>query len=168
MNTPISHREKAKRAQDAFDATQSMLIGDPNSPSLKAKVKECRMTSTFLLEAERLFFSQKLKNRHLLLADRCTTYFHSLVKKRNSASTIPSLLKEDGSPTTSQEEVIQEFSNFFSNLFCSDHQLVTPISPHIINMGLTIYAEDSCLLAAHITDEEIKEALFHIGDDKAP
>lgn len=76
-----------------------MLLNDPSSSILQAKVKDYRRSANFLLEAERLFYQQKLKNKHLLLADRGTSYFHSLVKKKNFNSTIPYLLKSYGSYT---------------------------------------------------------------------
>lgn len=103
----------------------------------------------------------------MILADRGTSYFHSLVRQKNSAAYVPSLIKEDGNCTISQEEVILEFTNYFNNLLCSETP-VMDISPTIIGKGPTISQEDCSLLAAPITNEEIKKFLYQIGDDKAP
>lgn len=67
--------ERAKRAQDDFLEAHNMLLNDPSSSSLKAKVQECRKGTNFLLEAERQFLQQKLKNKHLLFADRGPNIF---------------------------------------------------------------------------------------------
>lgn len=66
------------RAQEAYATAQNNLMENPESLVLKARVNDCRSTTNFLLEAERLFFQQKLKNKHFLLADKGTHYIHSL------------------------------------------------------------------------------------------
>lgn len=159
--------ERARRAQEAYAEAQNLLMNNPTSTSLQSRAKDFRRTANFLLEAEKNFFKHKLKNTHLLMADRSTSYFHSLVKKKNFNSTIPYLMKADGSYTTSQEEVFKEFTSYFQNLLCNDEP-VSDISTDIVNMGPLLSAEESSFLSTPITDEEIKEALFHIGDDKAP
>lgn len=58
--------ERAKRAHVNFVEAQNMLMNDPTSNDLKAKVKESRRAANFLLEAEIQFLNQTLKNRHLI------------------------------------------------------------------------------------------------------
>lgn len=159
--------ERASRAQKAFSENQKLLLNDPNSLLLKDKVKESRITANFLLEAKRQFLQQKLKNKNHLFADRGTNYFHTMIKKKNSSNTITSFLKSDGTNTTSQEEVISEFIKYYENLLCVDTPVQT-ISAKIINKGPILSDEDHNILSAPIEDDEIKRALFHIGDDKAP
>lgn len=67
-------------------------MNDLSSLILKAKIQDNKRETNFLLHAERIFFQQKMKNKHLMLAETSTSYFHSLVMKRNSASIIPSLM----------------------------------------------------------------------------
>lgn len=43
---------------------------------------------------------------------------------------------------------------------------MSSISSEIINQGPTISDEDFSFLSSNIKDEEIKDALFHIGDGK--
>lgn len=150
-----------------FANAQAMFMNDPHSPDLKSKVKEFRKTANFLLEAERQFYQQKLKNKHLLFADRGTSYFHTMLKKKNFASSIPTLIKADGSSTCFQKEVIQEFLTFFENLLCFESPVVD-ISPNIISQRPKLFDEDYILLSSSIDDASIREALFNIRDDKAP
>lgn len=77
------------------------------------------------------------------------------------------MLKEDCTSTNSQEEVISKFLSYYSGLHCLDVP-VLDISPGIINKGSSISEEDYRFLYAPIEDESIREALFHIEDDKAP
>lgn len=159
--------ERVKRAQDSYAIVQSLLENDPSSVLLKAKVKECRETTNFHLEAERLFLQQKLKNQHLMLADRGGKYSHSLIRKKNSSNVISALVKSDGSYTTSHDEVVTEFLKYYSDLLGID-QPVTHISDHNIAQGPVLIDDDITFLSSPIDDESIKAALFQIGDDKAP
>lgn len=62
--------------------------------------------------------------------------------------------------------MIQEFVNYFDNLLRQDAH-VNPISSYIINQGHVLSNDDRIFLYAPFDDEAIKEALFHIGDEKA-
>lgn len=138
--------ERVKRAEAAFSEVQTQLMNDPSSTIL-------------VLESERLFLQQKLKNKHNLLADRNTSYFHSLDKKRNSSSTVATLSKSDETFTTSQEEVIKEFITYFENLLGTEtHD--TPITDEFIKKGVVLTDDDRDFLISPILDLEIKEALY--------
>lgn len=82
-------------------------------------------------------------------------------------ASIPALIKSDGTTTTSQEEVILELQNFYSGLLCNDSP-VQPVRPEIILQGPLLSDVDNALLSVPIDDTIIKDAFFHIGDDKAP
>lgn len=159
--------ERVKRAKLSFAEAQTQLLNNPSSAALKCKVKECRKHANFKLEAERMFFQKKLKNKHLMLAGRGTQYFHSLLKKRNSSSSIASLIKADGSPTTSQEEVITELIGFYEDMLGTE-STTSPISQAVIDQRPVLTSEDCALLSSPIDNASIKEALFQIRDDKAP
>lgn len=164
----FSHISKrVKKAQDDYVIAQKQVLNNPTSSTLKSTMVDCRRHANFLLEAERQFLQQKMKTKHLLFADRGTSYFHSLVKKRNFVSTIPALIKAGGESTTSQEEVIDELLNFYNGLLCVDIH-VNPISPEIVQNGPIISEDDSSYLSVAIDDLTIKDALFSIGDEKAP
>lgn len=70
--------ERVVRAQEVYAEAQNLLMNNPTSPNLKIRVKEWRKHTNFLLEAERQFYHKKLKTKHLLHADRGTSYFYSL------------------------------------------------------------------------------------------
>lgn len=61
--------------------------------------------------------------------------------RKNSASTIPALVKADGNNTNSHEEVIKEFLNYYKNLMCLDIP-VADISFEIFNQGPILYEDD--------------------------
>lgn len=158
--------ERARRAKAAYSKIQTQLMLNPSFPILKVQAKEHRATANFLLAAERVFLQQKTKNAHVMLADRNTAYFHSLLKKRNVGYSIAAIRKSDGTLTKSQDEVVNEFVDFYKNLLGVDAQVI-PISTDIMKEGPVLSLEDKALLSAPIDDLEIKDTLFHIGDEKA-
>lgn len=69
-----SRAEKAKnRLIDAQHETLSSGVQN-------ADLKNLRLQAEGLLEAERLFLSQKAKCKFLQQGDRCTKFFHDLIK----------------------------------------------------------------------------------------
>ncbi|CAH9101392.1 unnamed protein product [Cuscuta europaea] len=100
-------------------------------------------------------------------SDRCTKYFHSIVKKRQAKNSIASIRLQDGTLTQSMDQVAKEFISFFKGLFGT----VVPsldFDPNILASGNTIDQSLFDSLISPVTDLEIKEALFDIGNDKAP
>lgn len=161
MKTPLknlnineySHiSERVKRVEVAYAEAQDQLMNDPYSNLLKNRIKECKVAVNFFLETEKMFYHQKLKNKHMLFVDRGTQYFHAQ--------------KSDGSLTSLQPKVILEFTNYFEQLLGTDF-LIVPISADIILQGPVLSEADKDFLVTPISDYEIKDALFHIGDDKS-
>lgn len=58
--------------------------------------KILRRRAEYLLEAERLFFAQKATGEFLMLADRCSKFFHDLIKRNNKRNLIWLLLRGMG------------------------------------------------------------------------
>jgi hypothetical protein len=75
------------------------------------------------------------------------------------------LLKEDGSWAESEGEKKELISNYFLQLLLADagqtQQLLSVVQP-------CVTAQMNDQLTKEFTDEEIKQALFDIGDFKAP
>ena len=60
-----------------------------------------RNEALFFREAERHLFYQHVKCAFLKGSDKCTKFFHDLVKMNSKRNFIPGLYKEDGSVTNS-------------------------------------------------------------------
>lgn len=130
-------------------------------------VKNLRQKALFLLEAERQFFVQKLKIKHLLETDKGSKYFHSLIKRKAGVNSLTSLVVGNGHTTTSFKQMGEEFVFFFKNLFGETRDRVG-LDSDVIRRGKLVSNTHSAFLIAGISKQEIKEALFDIKDDKAP
>ncbi|CAH9083773.1 unnamed protein product [Cuscuta epithymum] len=86
---------KAKTAKDEFKRLHKLALQDPGDQELKAQLSEASKRAIFLGEAEATFFQQRAKATHILEADKCTKYFHAIVKRNLARNTISSLTLED-------------------------------------------------------------------------
>ncbi|GAA0162662.1 hypothetical protein LIER_18702 [Lithospermum erythrorhizon] len=159
--------EKAKEANAAFKQAVHAHMDDPLNVTLKLKCHKLRERANFLSEAERSFISQKSRCKFLLEGDRCTKYFHSLIKRDNVRNSISHIVKSDGSCTSSPEEVSILLVDFYKELFGSSKE-VHPIDEDVVTNGYILSTTDGISLVAPVLDIEIREALFDIGNEKAP
>lgn len=69
-----------------------------------------------LAEAERSYFQKRAKCAYLTQSDRCSKFFHNLIKRNNKRNTIVAIPKGTGENTTSVQKVTAEFVFHFCNL----------------------------------------------------
>jgi hypothetical protein len=140
---------------------------DRDNNQLLTQDKLLRLTLINLKSTEKMFFSQKLKNTFFKESDKGTHFFHSLMNhthKRNYISTIQRL---DGMLTTSISEVGEEFIRYYRELLGTSKH-TTSINVKVALSGPCINAGSHSFLLAPVSNDSIKEALFSIGNDKAP
>ncbi|GFZ11073.1 hypothetical protein Acr_22g0004710 [Actinidia rufa] len=122
---------------------QQQLHDNPRDASLQNKVATLKVKSFRLAEGERSFCSQLAKAKYLKNCDKGTKFFHELIKNNRARRQIVALTKEDGpAPLLSSREVLVE--------------------------GKIVEEEHALSLIQPVSDDEVKSALFSIGDDKAP
>jgi hypothetical protein len=159
--------ERVARAEADLDRHQTLLQMDRDNNQLLTQDKLLRLTLINLKSTEKMFFSQKLKNTFFKESDKGTHFFHSLMNhthKRNYISTIQRL---DGMLTTSISEVGEEFIRYYRELLGTSKH-TTSIDVKVALSGPCINAGSHSFLLAPVSNDSIKEALFSIGNDKAP
>lgn len=159
--------ERTKRAKHLLTEAEIRIQADPSNPVLLNDIIPLRKNALILGQAERSFYQQKAKSSFIFNSDRCTKFFHAVVKRNHKKNFIAAINLPDGSLTTSREQVINAFVDHFQALLgtCLDTQ---PISDDVLTYGPGISAEQSDQILSHITEDEIKGALNDIGGDKAP
>ncbi|KAH1228732.1 putative ribonuclease H protein [Glycine max] len=119
-------------------------------PSLLALANRTRGQTIMLRKAEPMKFAQLIKNRYLLQADKCSKFFHALIKRNRHSRFIAAIRLEDGHNTSSQDEIALAFVNHFRNLFSARVLTQTP-SISICNRGPKLshlaFADDIMLLS---------------------
>lgn len=110
---------RAQRAVDSLVVVQQQQIDDPQNLELISRARVLRKQAMFLAEAEQNFFSQRAKCNFLKKYDRCTKFFHAIVKRNCKCNHIVALSKEDRTSTGSNAEVVHEFVSYFKQLLGS-------------------------------------------------
>ncbi|GAB2286220.1 hypothetical protein Dimus_039749 [Dionaea muscipula] len=151
-----------KEIEDAYHA----LSLDPPNQLLQAELSRLKKHGEWLAKAELSFLTQKAKAHYFRNCDRSTSFFHALIRKKAARSQLVSIIEADGSPTTSLQEMGLEFIKFYQGLLGSSNPVThgdwTPV-----HAGPKVSMEDQQLLCIPITNDEVKDALWTIGDNKA-
>ncbi|KAL3646608.1 hypothetical protein CASFOL_009575 [Castilleja foliolosa] len=167
-NLHFSHIfSRAKIATAELENDTILLQADPNNAALKNKVKCSRVNAQFLEKAAFDFFSQKAKCTYINQGDRGTKFFHAMVKRNANRRHISAITLEDGSITTSSQQVADEFVGHFKNLLGTS-DFCTPIDIDILNLGPKLENAEAIDLVRAVSSDEIKRTLFSIADDKSP
>ncbi|CAN1331277.1 LINE-1 retrotransposable element ORF2 protein [Linum perenne] len=162
-------REQVKVAELNLTYAQSCYLNSAN-PSDFEQVKRYHAMWQDLLKAEETFLKQKSCSRWVNCGDQNSSYFHRSLVVRKSYNTITRLIAEDGTALVDSEGIGKEAVEFYKKL------LGTPDN-NLIRQNVAYYSEllinklstaESLSLCEPVSDKEIRDALFSIGDDKSP
>lgn len=134
---------------------------------MKREVERLKVQVGFLDRAERSLYYQKAKCLSIRDGDRSTKFFHSMSKRNSKRNFVAALVKEDGTMTCSNIEVLDEFVHFYQNLL-GTHTVCNRLDESVFDYGPCVDEETGRRLAADVTSEEIRDALFSIHDENAP
>ncbi|XP_019252821.1 PREDICTED: uncharacterized protein LOC109231629 [Nicotiana attenuata] len=90
------------------------------------------------------------------------------MKNRCSQNKIRRLIKGNGSIVQTREDIEEEVTGFYQQLFGSSASELPAINPTIMRDGPMMNRQQQLQLIAEITKEEIYQALKGISDNKAP
>ncbi|KAH1209261.1 hypothetical protein GmHk_15G043841 [Glycine max] len=110
----ISNRVELAEAE--YNSVLNSLKQNPQDPSLLALANCTRGQTIMLRKAESMKFAQLIKNKYLLQADKCSKFFHALIKRNRHSQFIAAIRLEDGHNTSSQDEIALAFSTAFGCL----------------------------------------------------
>ncbi|GJS72435.1 hypothetical protein Tco_0705276 [Tanacetum coccineum] len=153
------------RLRTDLDSIQTYLDADPFNMSLREREAECIIEFNQAVLMEERFLKQKAKVQWLKEGDSNSAYFHKAVKSRVSRSRIDVVSNSEG--------VIFE-NNMVPNAFVAHYetflgQAGDPIIFNSTNLFKVCISDQEALnMVRDISNQDIKEAIFSIGDDKSP
>nr|GFB18576.1 RNA-directed DNA polymerase, eukaryota, reverse transcriptase zinc-binding domain protein [Tanacetum cinerariifolium] len=112
---------------------------DPHNHDLRSKEVRTLKAYAKAMNEEELFLYQKAKIKWLSVGDRNNAYFHKSIKSRQQRNRIDAICDENGARFEGSKVAEQFLSE-----------------------------EDVMSMVQEVTDEEIKQAMFKIDDNKAP
>ncbi|GFZ09700.1 hypothetical protein Acr_21g0002990 [Actinidia rufa] len=158
---------RAELAEVELLQGQQLLHDNPGDENLENRVADLRKKASRLAEADLSFCSQLANAKYLKNCDRGTKFFHELIKRNKPRNQIVSLIDAGGAATTSHHQVSALFVDYYKNLLGTRKEC-TRLDKEILSAGNLVSEDQALELIRPVLDEEIKAALFEIGDDKAP
>lgn len=95
-------------------------------------------------------------------------FFYATMKTRQHHTQINSLTNDDGITINDRAGIEEEILYFFDNLMGKTERQMDGIDITVLRNGKQVSNSDNQFLTATVTEEEIKKALFSIGDLKSP
>ena len=131
-----------------------------------ARQKELLLNIELLLEQEEIYWVQRARANWLKHGDRNSGFFQNLATSRRRRNLIKSLIDDNGVKHEDASGMKDLVQSYFTNLFTSE---VNHLGPEVLSdVGRRVSDEMNNELMAPFTREEVKAALFSIGDLKAP
>nr|XP_043619803.1 uncharacterized protein LOC122591609 [Erigeron canadensis] len=156
---------KVKSLRNELDEVERAIDADPFNPLLREEhAAYVKAYNDSLLDEEQ-FLKQKAKVEWLRVGDSNSAFFHNTVKSRVARSRIDVIVDSDGR-LMNGDSVPHAFIAHFN-------QLLGQADP-VINLNtITLFSnrlspEKANAMIVDVTDEEVKDAIFFMGDDKSP
>nr|GEV25144.1 reverse transcriptase domain-containing protein [Tanacetum cinerariifolium] len=157
--------DHVNKLRHELDEVQKALDHNPNDAVLREKeVVYVKAFAEAKIDEER-FLKRKAKVEWLEVGDSNSSYFHKTVKSRNQRSRIEVIRDANN---------VEVMGSLVADAFVSHyHQFIgtTMDCDELVMQGLfekKVSDTSNLNMIRNITDEEIKAAMFSIGDDRAP
>ncbi|KAL2250196.1 UNVERIFIED_CONTAM: hypothetical protein Sindi_2493300 [Sesamum indicum] len=98
---------------------------------------------------------------------RNTKFFHDMVKRNTARNSITAVTRANGTIITSADEIAQEFVDYYTSLLGTESYTI-PVDDGVFDCGPKLYSELTDELCREVITVEVKDAIFHIDDNKAP
>lgn len=154
-----------KRVNKLKKELEKLRRGISSSESI-ARQKEILFVLENIMEQEEIFWLQRGRADWLLHGDKNTKFFHNAATARKKRNCIKKLLDDTGVWREGNDQLKDHIIQYFSNLFTAE--VDAPDEPVISTVKRCVSQEMNDALMAPYSAEEVKKALFDIGDLKAP
>ncbi|XP_020266679.1 uncharacterized protein LOC109842189 [Asparagus officinalis] len=131
--------------------------------NISEQEKNCITSYNNLLDCELSFYQQKARILWSVQGDRCTSYFHSVIKSKRDQNRILMLYNSAGEKLSDEEKITSEFITFYKNLMGT-----SSVTALVDRNGPCLSEAQARILSNPVNSEEIKEAVFSMSDIKAP
>ncbi|GJY67502.1 hypothetical protein Tco_0469740, partial [Tanacetum coccineum] len=157
--------ERVNRLRDELDVVQKALDQDPSNSDLRDEEAVYLQAFNDAKIDEECFLRQKAKIEWLEVGDSNSAYFHKTIKNRNQRSRIDVITNSNNVEVT---------GNHIPNVFVLDYKdfLGTDMNCDDLDSDGLFQTKVSDTVNENmmkpVTNDEIKKAMFGIGDDKDP
>ncbi|KAF7822570.1 reverse transcriptase [Senna tora] len=132
----------------------------------RERIKELSLNLEEVWKREEQFWAQRARVNWLKSGDRNTRFFHSSTIRRRQKNKVLKLKTDDDRWIEDEEAIGECFKSFYVGLFKSEGDRDLSTALQFVNS--TVSDEDNELLLSPVSTEEVKSAVFGLGDLKAP
>lgn len=159
--------QRVVQAKANWDRAQMELDQNQSSETVRTMERHCALVYAQLARDEESFFKQRSRVQWLELGDKNTAFFHRSLKHRQTRNRVDELVDEDGRCITNPQEIGKMAAAYFKSILNApipddDH------SPHPRLFAQRISEGTAEIANKPFTDEDIKQAIFSIPDNKSP
>jgi hypothetical protein len=155
-------KRRLRKAQREYNNAMTGPISDES----EKKAKESANLIEILLEQEEVHWLQRSRANWLQSGDRNTSFFHNYASARRKKFFIKKLKNNDGAWVEGTAPLKPLIYDYFVNLFNSEVQVTDEALLEKIQAKVTQDMNDKLLNP--FTAEDVRKAVFSIGDYKAP
>ncbi|XP_026397461.1 uncharacterized protein LOC113292836 [Papaver somniferum] len=137
-----------KQAQLKFEVASRNSDEDPHDVAKLNIMKDALVAVQDVRMQQHIMLKQKSRNKWVLEGSSNTSFFHSTINIRRGSNTISELVSEDGLTINDPDQIRDHGVSYYDHAFISD--------------------EESQMLDAIPSLEEVKTAVFDLGADSAP
>ncbi|KAJ9561549.1 hypothetical protein OSB04_006709 [Centaurea solstitialis] len=157
---------RVRKAKHELDVIQLACDLDPCNLALRDDLIALRLAYTQARGDEEMAAMQRAKVRWLRDGDSNTRFFHMVLKEKRHSHHVHSIRNMAGSYVYDQDVPIAFMEHLKSIIGTKDLSLDTLVPEGLISNTLSV--EEANHMVRPFTDLDIKEAMFGIGNEKAP
>ncbi|XP_022024504.1 uncharacterized protein LOC110924825 [Helianthus annuus] len=156
---------RVKEVRLKLDGIQKAIDANPLDMALRESESRCIQEFNSVSYDEECFLKQKSKAEWLAAGDSNTKFFHNCVKMRNACSKIHSIQDVHGNKFKGND-VFGVLVSHYSNFLGTQDQVVKLVNNDLFSNVLD--SNVASYMIRQVTREEVKSAMFSIGENKAP
>ncbi|KAK1414742.1 hypothetical protein QVD17_30493 [Tagetes erecta] len=156
---------RVDRLRKDLDDIQSRVDENPQDSGLRDKERLCLKEFEEAAYDLELFLKQKSKVEWLRAGDSNTSFFHKALKRKMHKNMVNRIIDNEGNVHNGENVaavLVDHYSKFLGTESDTNNM-------NLSNLGFNkLSLVDSVSMIRHVTDEEVKLAMFDIGENKSP
>ncbi|KAJ9536437.1 hypothetical protein OSB04_un000395 [Centaurea solstitialis] len=158
--------ERTIRLKHELDVVQLAIDFDPSNGVLREDLEHLRDAYQQACWMDLSAVRQRAKVKWLMEADSNTKYFHHVLKEKRNLQHYYAVSNGEGDYVYGSDVALAFIDHFRSIIGTVDASVVPDMPEGLFNSRLSVMEANDMIRP--IGDDEIKSALFRIGNDKAP
>ncbi|GKC66611.1 RNA-directed DNA polymerase, eukaryota, reverse transcriptase zinc-binding domain protein [Tanacetum coccineum] len=157
---------RVEKLRNMLKEAQTLVERNPHNKSIKTNSIKILEDYNDAVKDEEKLLAQKARIDWLNDGDKNSAFFHKIIKGRRSRNRVHTICDENGMKFE-DEDVLKQFIRHFQQ-FLGQTSVVYELQVSNDLFSNTLSHDEAAEMVKEVSNKEIKDALFDIGDNKAP